>query len=160
MDAETSAALRELLHTQCVAALATLHRGKPATSMVPYALLPDGQGFIIHVSQLASHTADMLDNPEVSLLVMAPAGSAPTPQALSRVSVQGRAVPIPPSGPDHAQAHDRYLARFPDSAPMFDFGDFSLFRITVESARFVAGFGRAHSVLADAFARLLTGHPS
>jgi hypothetical protein len=47
--------LRELLHTQQVAALGTLHEGQPYVSMVPFALLPGGSGFVIHVSQLATH---------------------------------------------------------------------------------------------------------
>ncbi len=47
--------LRELLRTQQVAALGTLHQGQPYVSMVPFALLPGGSGFVIHVSQLATH---------------------------------------------------------------------------------------------------------
>ena len=65
MDATESAALMNLLRTQPVASLATLHRGAPAVSMVPFALLPDGTGFVIHVSQLATHTQDMLHNPDL-----------------------------------------------------------------------------------------------
>ena len=86
--------LRELLRTQQVAALGTLHQGQPYVSMVPFALLPGGSGFVIHVSQLAAHTKDMLLSPQVSLLVVAP----PTPdvpaQALARITVQGRAAQV------------------------------------------------------------------
>lgn len=53
MDPTESTALLTLLRTQPVASLATLHLGAPAVSMVPFALLPDGPGFVIHVSQLA-----------------------------------------------------------------------------------------------------------
>ena len=67
--------LRELLRTQQVAGLGTLHQDQPYVSMVPFALLPGGSGFVIHVSQLAAHTKDMLSSPQVSLLVVAP----PTP---------------------------------------------------------------------------------
>jgi len=78
--------LRELLRAQQVAALGTLHKGHPYVSMVPFAMLPGGTGFVIHVSQLAAHTKDMLLSPHVSLLVVAP----PTPD-----------VPCPGIGPDH-----------------------------------------------------------
>ena len=40
--------------------------------MVPFALLPGGSGFVIHDSQLAAHTRDMLSSPHVRLLVVAP----------------------------------------------------------------------------------------
>jgi hypothetical protein len=46
--------LCELLQTQQVAALGTFHDGQPYVSMVPFAVLPGGSGFVIHVSQLAT----------------------------------------------------------------------------------------------------------
>jgi putative heme iron utilization protein len=64
MDAEQTQLLQALLTAQPVAALATLHKGEPAASMVPYALLPNGRGVVIHVSRLATHTADMLAQPD------------------------------------------------------------------------------------------------
>jgi heme iron utilization protein len=45
----------------------------------------------------------------------------------------------------------------PAAAQLFGFADFSLFRIRPESVRFVAGFGEAHSLSAESFARLLAG---
>lgn len=71
MDADAARDLRTLLETQQVVALATLHRVEPAVSTVPYALLPADRGFVVHVSRLATHTADMLAAPVVSLLVTA-----------------------------------------------------------------------------------------
>ncbi len=65
-QAQAQTALRPLLHETKVAALATLHQGEPAVSMVPYALRPDGR-FTIHVSRLATHTQDMLAHERVSL---------------------------------------------------------------------------------------------
>ena len=52
MDSSRALALRSLLHGQQVAALATLHKGEPAVSMVPYALLPNGQGFVINAEKI------------------------------------------------------------------------------------------------------------
>jgi hypothetical protein len=40
--------------------------------MVPFALLPNASAFVIHVSQLSSHTKDMVESPRVSLLVVVP----------------------------------------------------------------------------------------
>ena len=58
--------------------------------MVTYAVARDGS-FILHVSRLAAHTRDMLDNPDVSLLITKSEASGKMPQALARVTVQGRA---------------------------------------------------------------------
>jgi putative heme iron utilization protein len=149
--------LRELLRTQQVAALGTLHAGQPYVSMVPFAVLPGGSGFVIHVSQLAAHTKDMLLSPHVSLLVIAP----PTPdvpaQALARVTIQGRAVQYAGATEGHAEAKAAYLSRFPQSAELFSFADFSLFAIWPDSIRFVGGFAQATTLSPETLAEVLSG---
>jgi hypothetical protein len=148
--------LRDLLQTQQVAALGTLHKGQPYVSMVPFALLPGGAGFVIHVSQLAAHTKDMLLSPHVSLLVVAP----PTPevpvQGLARITVQGRAVQYTSGTEGHAEAKAAYLARFPQSADLFGFADFSLFAIWPDSIRFVGGFAQATTLSPETLAEVLS----
>ena len=143
MDAEATQALRALLVNQPVAALATLHQGEPAVSMVPFALLPDGTGLVIHVSRLAAHTQDLLAHPLVALLVMGLPEDAPTPLALPRVSLQGEAHPCAPESAEGQEARAAYLAKLPDAEELFSFGDFTLFVIKPVSGRYVAGFGRA-----------------
>lgn len=155
MKPDLAASLRSLLLEQETAALATLHKGEPALSMVPYALMPGGKGFVIHVSRLATHTADMLAQPAVSLLVVAAAGSAPSPQELARASVQGRARPLPPDSAEYANAKAHYVARFPSSEQTFSFADFKLFVIEPRSVRFVGGFARATSILAREFKSIM-----
>lgn len=140
--------LRELVKTQPLAALATLHAGAPSVSMVPYALLADATGWVIHVSRLASHTHDMLASPAVSLLVVAQPAVGVTPQETARVSVSGSALLCPPAAAEHAAARQAYLARFPTSEPMFGFADFMLFLIRPTGARLVGGFARAASLSA------------
>ncbi|WP_428420486.1 HugZ family protein [Methylibium sp.] len=155
MDPSQAHALKALLETQPVASLATLHNGEPAASMVPFALLPAGQGVVIHVSRLATHTKDMLANPAVGLLVLAsPAPGLPV-QALPRVSLQGRARQCLNDAAEYTEARQAYLARFPESEPMFGFADFSLFVIGVRSARFVGGFAQAGSVTAERFVAIM-----
>lgn len=156
MTPEQAQTLRELLARQPVAALATLHEGEPAVSMVPCALLPDGR-FVIHVSALASHTADMRAHPEVALLITAPLAAGESPLALPRLSVRGQATPCPAGAPGHDDARAAYLARLPESAELFSFGDFSLFVISVLSARFVGGFAQARSLTAAGFADIVAG---
>lgn len=96
MMVESSCAqtLRDLLHTLQVAPLGTLHQGQPYVSMVPFALLPGNTDFVIHVSQLAAHTKDMLASPQVSLLVIAPPAPGVMAQELARITVQGEALQL------------------------------------------------------------------
>ncbi|MBL0143710.1 MAG: pyridoxamine 5'-phosphate oxidase family protein [Betaproteobacteria bacterium] len=155
MSPELAAQLAGLVHRRTVAALGTLHAGAPFVSMVPYAVLPDASAFVIHVSRLAAHTKDMLADPRVSLLVMQPEGEGVAAQALARVSVQGEAAEMEKgSGGEHA-CRDSYLARFPEAAPLTEFGDFSFFAIRPSQARFVAGFAQAKSVTGDTLAKAL-----
>src|SRR5690349_20689784 len=139
MNAVQAQAMRHLLERQDVAALGTLHKGEPFVSMVPYALAPGGQGFVIHVIRLATHTKDMETDPRVSLLVMEERTPEVPPQALPRVTVQGEARPCAPDAPRYAGAREGYLSRFPNSQEMFGFADFSLFVIEPRSLRVVGG---------------------
>jgi putative heme iron utilization protein len=155
MNAELSERLAQLLRQRTTAALGTLHDGAPFVSMVPYAIATDGSGFVVHVSELAAHTKDMLADARVSLLVAEAESNGKSPLALARVSLQGTARRIPSSSPDLSGCRTAYLARFPEAEPMFGFADFSIFLIRPVSVRFVAGFGEAHSLSAETLAQLL-----
>jgi hypothetical protein len=150
--------LHDLLRTQQVASLGTLHQGQPYVSMVPFALLPGSTAFIIHVSQLATHTKDMLASPQVSLLVIAPPAPGVIAQELARITVQGEAVQLAGGTPEHAAAKAAYLTRFPQSEMMFGFSDFSLFAIVPSSIRFVGGFAQATTISPDTLAEVLSGN--
>ena len=153
MNAELTDQLAQLLRARTTAALGTLRAGAPFVSMVPYALAAGG--FVVHVSALAAHTRDMLADARVSLMVAQAEDGATSPLGLMRVSVQGIAQQIPADAPELAALKAAYLARFPDAEPMFGFGDFSIFLIQPESARFVAGFGQAHSLTGASLLQLL-----
>lgn len=155
MDPELEQGLRDLLRTQRIASLGTLHQGEPYVSMVPFALLPEGAGFVIHVSGLAAHTKDMLASPRVSLLVIAPQTPETPPQAVARATIQGDATQYVESAPGHAEAKEAYLSRFPQSADMFELSDFSLFAIRPRSVRFVGGFAQAKTLTPEGLARVL-----
>ena len=155
MNAELTETLAQLIHARSTAALGTLHAGAPYVSMVPYAIAADGSGFLIHVSTLAAHTKDMLADARVSLLITEPEGGEKSPLGLARVSVQAMAEQVASDSTLQAEYRTRYLARFPDAEPMFGFADFSLFLLRPAAARFVAGFGQAHSVSAESLMHML-----
>jgi heme iron utilization protein len=141
--------LRRLLDTRPVASLATLHRGEPAVSMVPFVLPAGADELLIHVSALATHTRDLQAHPQAGLLVMAEPDAQTPPQALPRVSLQVQARTLARDGGEYETAKAAYLARFPDSAVTFELADFSIVVLAPLSARLVAGFGRAHALAGE-----------
>lgn len=160
MDSAATALLQRLLTSRPVAALATLHRGEPAVSMVPFVLSPEQPQLLIHVSALATHTRDMLDHPRVSVLVTDELVAGVPPQALPRVTLICDAVQVERGSPEDAGARERYLARFPDAAQTFELGDFSIFVLRPQSARVVAGFGRAYGLAGEPLRALLQATPA
>jgi len=138
-------ALRALLRGQRQGALATLHGGAPAVSMVAYAL--DGAGgFLLHLSALSQHTADIRADARVALLVWQPDDGQGNPLTLHRLSVDGAAQPIGRDDAAYAPAKALYLERLPGATITFTLSDFTVFRVTPTGGRFVAGFGRAYDV--------------
>jgi hypothetical protein len=155
MNAELSELLALLVRERRTAALGTLREGAPCVSMVPYAIAPDGSGFVVHVSRLAEHTRDMLADARASLLIAEGEGAGKSPLGLMRVSVQGLARRISNGSPELPKFKAAYLARFADAEPIFGFADFSSCIVRPDAARFVAGFGQAHTLSGDTLRRLL-----
>jgi len=154
MNPAQTRALRQLFQDQRIAALGTLHEGEPFVSMTPYALLREGF-FVVHVSDLSSHTMDMLDSPRVSLLVVSPdTGDAP-PQSLARASIQGRAEKCADGSSGVAAAREAYLGRFPQAVDLVEIPGFSFFAIRPSSIRFIAGFAQATTLTPESFATAL-----
>lgn len=152
MAESLAAVLRSLLLDRPTAALATLHAGRPAASLIPFAVHigPAGLRLVTHVSGLAAHTREMRSCPEVCLLISAADDTAEMPQALARVSIPARAEFIAADHPDQAELAAAYLGKFPEAAPLFQLGDFSIVALVPESGRLVAGFGRAVTLDPDA----------
>lgn len=152
--------LRSLLLGRSTAALATLHDGRPAVSMIPFAprVVGGRLQLVTHVSGLAAHTRDMQACPDVSLLVTGPEEAGSMPQALPRVSIAAQAAFLPTDDPAYAACKACYLGRFPHAADLFQLGDFSIVAFQPESARLVAGFARAVTLTPEALASALGEH--
>ncbi len=148
--------LRHLLHSRRTAALGSINAdGSAMVSMVPYAIEFSAPCLVIHVSSLAAHTGNLLRQPAVSLLVMAPELPGEPVHALPRATLQGKAHAPTPDSPDWHSARAAYLARFAQAAGMMELGDFRLVRIRVEQIRHIAGFGAARTVDAREITQLL-----
>lgn len=142
MDAATSGALAGLIRKERITHLGTLRGGAPLVSMTLYLPAGDFSAFWLHVSRLAWHTQDMLQDPRVSLSIAQTDDGRADPFTLMRVSIRGEATQVS-SGPK-----DEWLQRFPEQAINFQLADFSFWRIAPRDARFVAGFGRIHNLSA------------
>lgn len=140
----------ELLRQQRWAALSTIDaEGMPEGSMVAYAMSDDGGRLILHLSELASHTRNLLRQPNAALTISQFDSGEGDPQQLVRLSLSGRVMKLEPSAESYATARQRYLARLPEAEMLFDFADFHLFMFNIARGRFVGGFAQAHTLTAE-----------
>jgi putative heme iron utilization protein len=109
--------------------------GAPYASLVLVAVDLDASP-LLFLSDLAQHSRNIAADPRIALLFDGTIG-LDDPLAGPRLSVLGKAEP---------SADRRLLARFtarhPKSRLYAGFGDFRLYRVAVERAHLVAGFGR------------------
>jgi hypothetical protein len=145
VDAETALLLKNLLRNERVAHLATLRGGAPMASMTLFMPERDFSAFYVHVSRLAWHTQDMLQDPRVALSIAETDDRRADPFTLMRVTVRGEALQL---REENKELKTRWLERFPEQAINFELADFSFWKITPRDARFVAGFGRIHNLSA------------
>lgn len=146
MRDEHKAEIARLLRGQRWAALATLREGAPFASMVAYVPEQDFTGFLLHLSHLSAHTRNLMADPRASLVVSEPDGGRGDPQTLARLTVLGRVEQLSKGSSRYDASRRLYIERLPDSEMLFGFGDFTLFRLAAEEARYVGGFGRAFSL--------------
>ena len=138
--------VRDLLRSCDRAVLATVQRaeseaptGWPYASLVMMAVDQDASPLLL-ISTLADHTRNLLADPRASLLVDGTAG-LDEPLTGARATVMGRLEKT-----DDPRHRARYLARHPSADMYAGFGDFAVWRMSVERAHIVAGFGRIHWV--------------
>lgn len=110
--------------------------GWPYASLVTVACDVDASPILL-LSDLSDHTRNLAGDDRASLLIEA-ASSRANPQTGPRVSLLGRIV----RSADERHRR-RFLARHPSAALYAGFADFNVYRMSVERAHFVGGFGRA-----------------
>ena len=149
MDSASSKLVSDLIRKERIAHLATLRGGAPMASMTLYLPAPDFSAFYVHVSRLAWHTQDMLQDARVALSIAETDDRRADPFTLRRVTVRGEALDMK----DDLSLQEAWLKRFPEQAINFQLADFSFWKITPRDARFVAGFGHIHNISATELAR-------
>lgn len=135
-DFDPKIAVRKLLRESRSGALATLlpDSGSPYCSLVNVATAFDGAPLLL-ISRLALHTRNILADNRVSLMLDERKEGDPLQGA--RVTLMGRA-----GVTQDENDRRRYLARQPESEMFAGFADFAFYRIAIDSAHLVAGFGR------------------
>jgi hypothetical protein len=146
MDPQSEKLLADLIRNTRIAALGTLRDETPLVSMVPYVVLEDFSAFYILVSRLAQHTVDMEKDKHVGLLITETDDGRADPQTLARVSIRAAAQYVQNGEPGYTPVKSMYLARFPESGPVFKLEDFNLWRITPRGGRFVADLAKAYNI--------------
>ena len=129
-------AAKKLLREARSGALASLipPNGDPYCSLVNVATAADGAPLLL-MSKLAVHTKNILADARVSLMLDERKEGDPLEGA--RVMLMGRIAQNSEPG-----ARQAYLRRHPEAEQFADFADFAFYRITIEKAHLVAGFGR------------------
>jgi putative heme iron utilization protein len=134
--AELARTLVARAKTATLSTLALDPAGHPYGSLVSFAL--DGATPILLLSELAEHTRNLRADARASLLVAEPGEAQPLAHA--RVTLLGRCALVADTERDRALT--AYLGAHPDAAQFAGFRDFHLWRLDVEAARYIAGFGR------------------
>jgi heme iron utilization protein len=153
MTEDTSHGVRELVRRLDRAALATALAQEngtwPYASLVLVAVDHDLSPLLL-MSERALHSRAIGADNRISLLFDGTAG-LDQPLTGPRVTLLGRAAPT-----DDPRLRQRFLARHPDAAMYADFGDFRFYRVALERAHLVGGFGKIRWLTRD---ELMPGLP-
>lgn len=129
-----------LLEARKFGVLATMSKkapGYPFASVTPFSVDDHAQPLFL-MSGLALHTKNLIENPKASLLVFEPEAEQ-DPLGSARMNVMGQVHAVPDD--EVRGARELYLKHHPESAQWMDFGDFRLYRLSVEDVYYIGGFG-------------------
>jgi putative heme iron utilization protein len=137
LRAQIAADARSLVRRAFKGSLATFDTGNgyPYASLIIMATDPSGAPTFL-ISTLALHTRNLIKDPRASILIDG-TGVLADPLQGARVTLFGRAETVA-----DAALKQRFVARHLEAALYADFEDFSLWRLTVEGAHYIGGFGR------------------
>jgi putative heme iron utilization protein len=135
--AEIAADARRLARRAFKASLATLDSasGAPYASLITVATDLAGAPIFL-ISTLARHTRNLSHDPRAAILIDG-SGDLADPLQGARVTLHGRAETV-----NDDAVKRRFLARHAEAAFYVDFPDFAFWRLAVEGAHYIGGFGR------------------
>lgn len=135
--------------------LSTLDReAKPRASYAPFIEGEEGS-FYIFVSQLASHTQDLLENSQASILLLQDEKETRQIFARQRISYQCQAEVISPDNSEYKIILDSMEERFGNIMELLrTLPDFILFRLQPYEGLYVKGFGKAFKLTGEGLLEL------
>ena len=145
-------ACRQLIAASQTLLLSTVTAdGMPDISYAPYVL--DEMGiFYIYVSDLATHTSNMLQSKKAAILFIKAETESPNLFARERASFRCSVTEVERDSPHYIEQlkvmaqQERKIVKLLSSLP-----DFHLLALTPESGRYVVGFGKAFTIAIDGF---------
>ena len=148
-DGEISTTIKAL-HLNCqTLQLATINSsGQPEASYAPY--LYHNGSYYIFVSELASHTQNLLHNPQASIMLIESEADARNPFACKRFTAQCTVSEIHRDTDSYTPLLDQLEQQFGSTIGMLrTLPDFHLFELQPQQGRLVIGFGKAFGLNAD-----------
>lgn len=154
MDRDVLTSIRALIEATRVLSLAVIVDGRPEAALLPFAVREDFGALYVQASGLARHTAGLLPESRVGLLVHANDAPDADPMQLPRLSVAATVTLVGKDSPEFTGAAARLIERFPAAAMTLQLGDFNLYELTLGRGRYVEGFARAFNVSAETFTEM------
>ena len=151
MGPEDRALLKSLLVDERLVTLALLVEGEPVAGLLPFAVAEDFSAVYVQASNLARHSRGLTSGARFSAVVHRPDRPDADPLQIPRVIFEGVVDPLEGERPELEPATRGFLSRFPSAAMTLALPGFSLYRLEIESARVVAGFGSARNLTAVDF---------
>ncbi|MFN1650157.1 heme utilization protein HutZ [Vibrio rotiferianus] len=134
--------------------------GRPNVSYAPY--VQNQEGYFVLISQIARHARNLLENPNVSLMMIEDEDSSKQLFARKRLTFDAVATVVERDTEMWQQVVGQMKDRFGDIIDgLSQLEDFVLFNLKAEQGLFVKGFGQAYQVSGDDlvdFVHLQEGH--
>ena len=139
----TAKAIRDLLDEQRVLSLAVIVDGVPYAGLLPFVVLPEYAGVMVHASRLSKHTKGLGGDARAGVLLHEQYAPGKDALQIKRATFECTVHPLERKGEEWIEGRGWYLERFPDSRITFNLGDFTLYRLEFRQGLYVGGFGRA-----------------
>ena len=134
--------------------------GRPNVSYAPY--VQNQEGYFVLISQIARHARNLLENPNVSLMMIEDEDSSKQLFARKRLTIDAVATVVERDTEMWQQVVGQMKDRFGEIIDgLSQLEDFVLFNLKAEQGLFVKGFGQAYQVSGDDlvdFVHLQEGH--
>ncbi|PKG39237.1 heme utilization protein HutZ [Psychromonas sp. Urea-02u-13] len=153
--------IKEFRESRRTLQLATIcAQGKPNVSYTPFVLV-DGSYYIL-ISKIARHARNLLENPQVSFMMIEDEENLKMVHARKRLTYEAQAIAIDRESAQWQIGIDAMQGRFGEIIDnLSNMADFILFHLQPENGLFVKGFGKAFQVGSDDqidFVHLDQGH--